>query len=142
MFCGRSGNYHSASFSLTSFGSLAISVVATSFAPKKSSTITSPVFNLFVTLTEFITFMASKILSFGISPKVLTGSKGKSLNFVATVEVMLLVGFKTSDFPKASPLLQVAPETVSSPPSSVTVSRHPLGQTIHVSSLITAITPF
>ena len=97
--------------------------------PRTSRMRMSPLDTLIVTQTLSISFMTSKIFSFGMSVETRTGRTGVSGNAVHTVEQMVRFGAESSLIANSSPLGQRLPVTVMVPSSSrSTVNRQPFGQ--------------
>ena len=100
--------------------------------PNIFSTITSPTFIGAVTVILSNSSIISNIIPFGIESAVFTGSKFKYEPFNFTVVVITLLGLVNSSTPYFSPLLQVFPSTLYPFSYFVTLSGHPIGQTIQV----------
>ena len=118
---------------------LPTSLVAITSTPVSATffMITSPIWIGAVTVTSRISFMISKIFPLGISFSVLTETLAIVPSFILTLLVTIRVGFVTSFFFYSSPLGQVLPVTVILSASPIfTVSWHPIGQPMHISSLV------
>ena len=110
-------------------------LAATICEPNTSSIITSPTEIGKSGFALFIISIASAIFSFGIGVEVLTGSISPFLHF--TVVVIVRIGATHSVSAYTFPLGQVLPVTDTTLPSQSSATRlQPIGQTIHVSSLL------